>query len=76
MKITITIEDLQRLLNQQKSICRNRLWELFENSEFKDEINKLAENEKFHLGFHVVRDQLLGADYPEDFNVLKKYLDQ
>jgi hypothetical protein len=70
----ITIEQLKSLLNMQKGMCMNHFEECFKKSEFLKELKKIDPTEKVINMRHEVRDQILGADYPDEYNILAKYL--
>lgn len=71
MKLTITLENLRILLDKQKYNCKIKADLEWLKSELYKEIEKsdIDENK-----FHWVRDEIIGADYPEDYETLKKYL--
>ncbi|KAA2223022.1 hypothetical protein [Chryseobacterium sediminis] len=73
MKITLTIEQLQDLLNQQKSQCRFEFEGLWKNSEIRKELMQLDPEEKILNKMHEVRDKIALASFPEEFRVLLKY---
>lgn len=73
MKITLTIDQLQDLLMQQKYICKYEFEQLWKNSNIRKDLMSLDPDEKILMGIHEVRDKIPGAEFPEDFKVLKKY---
>lgn len=60
MKITIELNKIQALLDQQKALCRDKVQETLIN--------------KTDLLKHEVRDSVLETEYPKDFQILLKYL--
>lgn len=73
MKIILTIEQLEELLWQQKNSCKHTFEKLWKSSGIRAELLKLDPEEKILNQMHEVRDLIPSADFPEDFNVLKKY---
>lgn len=70
----ITIEQLEQLLNEQKILCRHHFYKTWLESELVDELKKIDCGDRILNKIHEVRDPIINADYPADFNVLKKYL--
>ncbi|NML70049.1 hypothetical protein HHL23_09570 [Chryseobacterium sp. RP-3-3] len=73
MKITLTIEQLQDLLNQQKTQCKFEFEGLWRNSDIRKELMLLDPEEKILNSMHEVRDKIVLAEFPDDFKVLLKY---
>lgn len=74
MKIEISIKQLEQLLNEQKSLCRNHFDKVWRDSEMVKQMEKLDPEKKVINMMHEVRDPILGAEFPSDFLVLKKYI--
>lgn len=69
----ISIKQLEQLLEQQKSLCKIKFEEVWIKSDLVKELKKIDPDEKIINKMHEVRDPIVNADYPNDFNVLKKY---
>jgi len=73
MKLTITLENLKRLLDKQKYNCMIQTEKEWKQSELYEEIkNSDIDQNKFHW----VRDNITSAEYPEDYETLVKYLSE
>lgn len=69
----ITLEQLESLLSQQKSLCRFEFEKEWEKSEILKDIKTIDIEGKIYNKIHWVRDAILRADVPDDVKVLKKY---
>jgi hypothetical protein len=69
----ITIEQLQKLLDRQKLLCKQKFDEVWWKSDLVKELTKIDPGERIVNKVHEVRDPIMDADYPNDFYVLEKY---
>lgn len=73
MNITLTIEQLEEMLIQQKFNCKETFDKLWRSSEVRAKLKELDPEEKILNKMYEVRDSIPSADFPNDFKVLSKY---
>lgn len=71
--MNITVEQLESLLNQQISECRQHFVKVWDESEFKKDLIEIDKKKVLENRIHEVRDRILGASFPEEFKIIKKY---
>ena len=69
----ITIDQLEHLLNQQRSNCIGILETEWRKSEYRANIVANTPDDFRIEQWHEVRDSIHSASYPDDFLILKKY---
>ena len=67
------MQQLESLLCQQNGMCRDHLDKIWRDSEFLKILTEIDTDGRLKNKFHEIRDAVLGADYPDDIKVLKKY---
>ncbi len=71
--MNITVEQLEQLLNQQKSECRQHFVKIWDKSEFKKDLTEIDKKNILENRIYEIRDGIYGAEYPEEFKIIKKY---
>jgi hypothetical protein len=69
----ISIKQLEKLLDRQKQLCRLHFYQVWQDSGMLAELKKIDKEEKVAHQIHEVSDRILSAEYPNDFEVLKKH---
>ncbi len=69
----ISVEQLEALLKEQKQICAQYAERMYNGSEFKRKLSELDTNKTLENKFHEIRDSISKAQFPNDFDVIKKY---
>ncbi len=71
--MNISVEQLEDILNQQKQECRRHFVEIWDKSEFKKDLIELDKKKILENRIYEIRDGMIGADFPEEFKIIKKY---